>query len=154
MPEQLAVGRGWLLTFHLVGVVMWMGGFMVFARMLRYHAEEPPSARPTLTKIETRLNFGIAIPGAILTLVCGLLAVRNYGLAWFRVSLWLHVKLVLVLVLLAAHLSATRAQRRIARLDVNQPVPRGGWRALHAILGVLLLAIIALAVHQPMYGAR
>ena len=41
MLETLRPGRGWLLTFHLVGAVMWMGGFMVFARMLRYHAAGP-----------------------------------------------------------------------------------------------------------------
>jgi putative membrane protein len=142
--------RAWLLTFHLIGIIMWMGGFMVFARLLAYHAVEPPSARPTLSKIEARLNYVVALPGAALAIACGVLLVRQHGLSWLRVALWLHVKLVLVVALLLAHLGATRAQRRIARLDPNAPIPRRGWRVLHFLLGLALIAIIALAVQQPM----
>jgi uncharacterized membrane protein len=146
--------RAWLLTFHLVGVIMWMGGFMVFARLLAYHAVEPPSARPTLSRIESRLNYFVAVPGAVLATGCGIFLVRQHGLHWLGVALWLHIKSVLVLVLLVAHLGATRAQRRIARLDPNAPIAGRGWRRLHLLVGLVLVAVIALAVQQPMLGGR
>ena len=135
-------------------MVMWMGGVMAFARLLAHHAAEPPSARPILSKIERRLNYLVAVPGAILTIACGVLSIKGYGLDWFRVSLWLHAKLALVGVLLLLHLGATRAQHRIARLDPNAPLRSGAWTALNLIFAILLVAIIALAVHQPLVGGR
>jgi len=144
--------RAWLVTFHLVGMVMWTGGVMAFVRLLTHHAVEPPSARPILSKIEKRLNYLIAFPGAILTIACGVLLVQAFGRDWFRVSLWLHVKLALVGLFFLLHYGATRAQHRIARLDPNAPLRSGGWTSLNVLFALLLVAIIALGAHQPMVG--
>ncbi len=148
----LAAARSWLLSAHLVGMVGWLGGLIVLLRVMRLKATEPPSARATLARLEARLNWGMVIPSAILSTAAGVLLVRHYGLAWLRVSLWMHVKLALVLVLLFVHLGVTRAQRRISRLDHNAPLSRAPFGLLSYVVGALLVAIAVLAIHRPMVG--
>ena len=143
--------RAWLLTFHFVGMVMWLGGCFTLARVLGYHAVEPPSVRPTLRRIEARANYLFAWPGAILVLTTGAMLVRTYGASFLRVSLWMQAKLVLVGLLLLVHLGVSRTQRRIARLDLDHPVARG-WSTISFVLLVLTVAITALSVHKPFVG--
>lgn len=142
--------RGWLLGFHLIGVVLWMGGLMAFSRILGYHSKELPSARPRFSFIEGRLNNLVALPGALLTIVFGLWMVHGYGMAWFRVALWLHIKLALVVAVVAIHLVLTVKQRQVARNAPETPMSRGLYAALHGLVGLLLIAIVLLATHQPM----
>ena len=81
--------RGWLVGLHLIGVVLWMGGLLAFSRILGYQSKELPSVRPRLTFIESRLNWLVAVPGALLTIVFGVWLAWQHGEAWFRVSLWM-----------------------------------------------------------------
>jgi putative membrane protein len=143
--------HAWLLTFHFVGMVMWLGGFFALVRVLGYHAVEPPSVRPTLRRIEWRANYLFAWPGAILVVATGAMLVRAYGYGWLRVSLWMQAKLALVGVLLLVHLGVSRTQRRIARLDLDHPLARG-WSAISFLLLLLMIAITALSVHKPFVG--
>lgn len=123
---------------------------MAFSRILGYHSKELPSARPRFTFIEGRLNALVSVPGAVLTIVFGLWMVHNYGMAWFRVALWLHIKLALVAAVVVIHLVLTVKQRQIARNPPEAPMSRGLYAALHGFVGLLLIAIILLATHQPM----
>jgi uncharacterized integral membrane protein (TIGR00701 family) len=151
---SLAATKGWLVTAHLVGAIGWLGGLILLVRVLRYHADEPPSARPTLSRLEKRINWTAAIPSAVLSIAAGVLLVRQHGVAWLRTSFWMQAKLALVLVLLISHLGVTRAQRRIARLDANAPLSRAPFGALALGIGLLLVAIVALSVHTPRVDGR
>jgi putative membrane protein len=142
--------RSWVLAFHLLGVVLWMGGLLAFSRILGYHAKEAPSVRPRFTYIEGRLNGLVAIPGAVLTIAFGLWLVKIYGAQWFRVARWLHWKLVLVIAVVLVHTVLTVAHRRIARQRPDEPVSRALFASLHGIVGLLLIGILLLATHQPM----
>src|SRR3954453_13952246 len=102
--------RAWALAFHLVGVVLWMGGLLTFSRILGYHAREAPSVRPRYSWMEGRLNWLVAGPGAVLTIGCGLWLLNIYGAQWFRVALWMHWKLVLVIVVVIIHAVLTIQQ--------------------------------------------
>lgn len=142
--------RAWLLTFHLVGAVLWMGGLLTFSRILGYHAREAPSVRPRLTWIEGRLNYLVALPGAVLTIGIGLWQTVMLGRAHFRVAIWLHWKLLLVIAVVIIHVVLSVAHRRLLRRPPDAPVPRALFAALHGTTGLLLIAIIALAMHRPM----
>jgi putative membrane protein len=142
--------RGWLLAFHLVGVVLWMGGLLAFSRVLGYHAREAPSVRPRYSWLEGRLNYLVALPGALVTIGFGLGLADIYGLQWFRVARWMHWKLALVGVVLALHVTLTVKQRAIARQSPAAPVSRALFAALHGTIGLLLIAILVLATTQPM----
>jgi putative membrane protein len=142
--------RATLLAFHLVGVVLWMGGLLTFSRILGYHAREAPSVRPRYTWLEGRLNGLVALPGAVITIGFGIWLLDVYGLAWLRVARWMHYKLALVGVVVVLHLLLTLKQRVIARQRPDEPVSRALFAALHGTIGLLLIAIFLLATHQPM----
>jgi putative membrane protein len=144
------VTRSWLVGFHLIGVVLWMGGLLSFSRILGYHAKELPSARPRFTFIEGRLNWLVAVPGAVLTIVFGLWLINDYGMAWFRVASWMHWKLALVAAVAVIHVILTVKHRQIRRAHPAQPMSRALYAALHGTVGLLLIIIVLLATNQPM----
>lgn len=142
--------RGWLIGFHLIGVVLWMGGLLAFSRILGYHAKELPSARPRLTFVEGRLNYLVAVPGAVLTIVFGVWLAWQHGMGWFRVALWLHIKLALVAATVAIHAVLSVKHWQIRRAHPEAPMSRALFAALHGTVGLLLIAIVLLATTQPM----
>ncbi len=142
--------RGWLIGFHLIGVVLWMGGLLAFSRILGYHAKELPSARPRLTFVEGRLNYLVAVPGAVLTIVFGVWLTWEHGMGWFRVALWLHIKLALVAATIVIHAILSVKHWQIRRAHPAEPVSRALYAALHGTVGLLLIAIVLLATTQPM----
>ncbi|MDB4966120.1 MAG: rane protein [Myxococcales bacterium] len=144
------MARGWLIGFHLIGVVLWMGGLMAFSRILGYHSKELPSARPRFTFIEGRLNWLVAVPGAVLTVAFGLWLAIDHGMAWFRVASWMHWKLTLVLAVVVIHTVLTVKHGQIRRAHPAEPMSRGLYAALHGTVGLLLIAIVLLATTQPM----
>jgi len=144
------MARGWLIGFHLIGVVLWMGGLMAFSRILGYQSKELPSVRPRLTFIESRLNMLVAAPGALLTIVFGVWLAVQHGAAWFRVASWLHYKLALVCAVAVIHVVLTIKIRQIRRAAPSAPMSRGLYAALHGTVGLLLIAIVLLATNQPM----
>ena len=142
--------RGWLVGLHLIGVVLWMGGLLAFSRILGYHTKELPSARPRFTFIEGRLNWLVAVPGALLTIVFGVWLAYQHGAAWFRVASWMHYKLTLVLVVAVIHVVLTVKHAQIRRAAPSAPMSRALYAALHGTIGLLLIAIVLLATNQPM----
>jgi putative membrane protein len=142
--------RATVLAFHLVGVVLWMGGLLTFSRILGYHAREAPSVRPRYTWLEGRMNWLVTVPGFVIAAGTGLWLVQIYGGQWFSQALWMHWKLSLVAVVVLIHAFLTVKQRRVARQRPEEPVPRALFAALHGTLGLLLIAILLLATHQPM----
>ena len=142
--------RGWLLGFHLIGVVLWMGGLMSFSRIMGYHAKEAPSVRPRFSFIEGRLNYLVAVPGAVLTVTFGLWMAWQHGMQWFRVASWMHYKLTLVVGVLVIHVLLSVKHAAIRRAGPSAPVSRALFASLHGTVGLLLIAIVLLATHQPM----
>lgn len=142
--------RGWLLTIHLLGAVLWMGGLLTFSRVLGYHSREAASVRPRYSFLEGRLNYLVTIPGAVLTIVLGVWLTWLLGMPHFRVAAWLHWKLALVVAVTVIHVVLTVKQRQVARRPPDAPMKRALYAALHGTLGLLLIAILALAVHKPM----
>ncbi len=129
--------RSWLLGFHLIGVVLWMGGLLTFSRILGYHSKEAPSVRPRFSFLEGRLNGLVALPGALLTILFGVLMTVDYGKAWFRVAIWLHYKLTLVIVVAIIHVFLTIKQRQIARQNPEVPLNRRAHLRIKVAIGVV-----------------
>jgi len=126
-----------------------MGSLLALSRMLGYHTREPATVRPRLSFIEGRLDLFGAVPGAVLTLATGfgMLALEPAG--WFHTAGWLHFKLDLVFILVVLHAVTLVKHRRLARQRADQEIRRGFYAASHGVIGLLLIAIIVLAVVRP-----
>ncbi|MGH9397827.1 MAG: hypothetical protein ACRD18_13385, partial [Terriglobia bacterium] len=64
----------WVVLFHIVGLVFWVGGLLVATALLGQHAaEEFPEGRAALGQAELRMISGMANPGAGITIVTGVI---------------------------------------------------------------------------------
>ena len=138
-----------LVAIHLIGVVLWMGGLLNLSRILAYHAKERPAVRPRFSFLEARLNYFVTLPGAVIVLATGLSQLSLEPTGYFAIARWLHIKLTLVFVVAAIHLVVTLRHRSLARERADQPINKALFSALHGTLGLLLIAIIVLAVIKP-----
>lgn len=136
---------GWLIVFHLFGVIVWVGSLLLIESMLSMVTEEVGAARECLILIARRLFRLACNIGAAAAIFFGiLLIVLEPSVLMMG---WLHVKLLLVIALLYLHY---RLYRRIAGLE-NDPASASSreFRIAHGVVSLLLLAILALAVLKP-----
>ena len=88
-------------SLHLIFMVTWMAGLFYLPRLFVYHAQAEDRISLDRFKImERKVFWGIATPGAVLTIAFGLWL----WLGWFQgAGLWLDAKLALVAALVAYH---------------------------------------------------
>jgi putative membrane protein len=91
-----------LKSFHIVFMVTWFAGLFYLPRLFVYHAQaEDQVSKDRFKVMERKLYWGIATPGAVLTVASGLWL----WLVWFPgAGGWLHAKLLLVALLVGYHL--------------------------------------------------
>ena len=135
----------WFKALHVAFMVTWFAGLFYLPRLFIYHAEAgDETSRARFTLMERRL-FGIMTIGAVLTALFGGL------LLWLNPALldmtWFRVKLLLLLGLVAYHVSCRRWIDRLAAS--SSPQPSRGLRWYNEIPSVFLLAIVLLAVLKP-----
>jgi putative membrane protein len=136
---------GWLLVFHLFGVIFWIGSLLLIASLLAMVDNEVGVAKERFIMVASSLFYGgCNIGGAVAIIFGTLLMVEEPEL--LRQG-WLHVKLGLVFILLLVHL---RLHRRIVALSDNpSSVTRVEFRVIHGVVSLLLLAILAMAIMKP-----
>jgi putative membrane protein len=134
--------------FHLIFMVTWFAGLFYLPRLFVYHAmsdDEPGNVR--FKTMERKLYFGIMMPSLVLIVVCGLGLLWQMGAVWFAQTTWFHVKLALVVVLVAYHFYLGRVVRAF-RDDANR---RGHvyYRIINEFPVLILVAVVLLAVLKP-----
>ncbi|HLQ86845.1 MAG TPA: CopD family protein [Salinisphaeraceae bacterium] len=137
----------WIKALHVVFMVTWFAGLFYLPRLFVYHTDISHQAgRRRFCTMENRLFVMMSI-GAALTVVFGFWLLWLHGGAWFATNHWLHVKLLLVLGLLAYH-GWCWQQTRIFRAGRNRRSARF-FRLMNEVPSLLLLAIVILAVVRP-----
>lgn len=99
-----------LKACHIIFMVTWFAGLFYLPRLFVYHAQCPPEdhlGKERFKVMERKLYLGIMTPGGILTLASGLYMAFGMG----DRGLWLHPKLLLVLLLVLYHLWCGRLVR-------------------------------------------
>ena len=86
----------WLKALHVFFMVAWFAGIFYLPRLFVYHAENKDEVTSETFKVMERRLLYFVTPFAILTFVFGLALIMFYGKEWFKVSGWLHTKLLLV----------------------------------------------------------
>ena len=143
--------EAYIKALHLIFIVTWFSGLFYLVRLFVYHAEatEGPEGRreiliPQFQIMERRLWYGITWPSAILTLSSGLiLAVDFWPLSEHS---WLMIKLFLVALLFAYHLSCGYLYRRM--LGEVYPLSANSLRLWNEVATLFLFAIVFLAVEK------
>ncbi|MBK6657070.1 MAG: protoporphyrinogen oxidase HemJ [Proteobacteria bacterium] len=138
----------WVKAFHVIFMVTWFAGLFYLPRLYVYHAmteDAPGIARFKI--MERKLYRGIMTPGGLLTLVSGVWLVWLRGADWFSHAGWLHLKLALVMALVAYHLYLGRVLRRFASDDNRHGHVYYRW--LNEAPVLVLVGAVVLVILQP-----
>ena len=135
----------WLKAFHIIGVVTWFAGLFYLPRLFVYHAEAIDPALLGRFKVMERRLLAMTHIGGTLAIAFGIATLATES--FYLQAGWLHVKLALVLLLVIYHAWLVKLAHDFAR-------DRCHWssrklRGFNEIPGVLLLAIVILAVVKP-----
>jgi putative membrane protein len=135
----------WLKALHVVFVVTWFAGLFYLPRLFVYHAlttDAPGLAR--FIVMERRLYFIMSL-GALLALLFGI-AMLVAAPAYLAMG-WLRAKVLLVTLLVGYHVWCYHLMLAL-RAGSDRHSQRW-YRLFNEVPGLLLLAIVLLAVVKP-----
>jgi len=93
----------WILSFHIIFMVMWFAGLFYLPRLFVYHAACEDAPGDERFKVMERKLYIITNIGFYGALLFGLIMVYSYAWAAYAGSIWFWVKTIMVLVLIAYH---------------------------------------------------
>jgi putative membrane protein len=135
----------WLKAFHVIAVVTWFAGLFYLPRLYVYHADADDSISLERFRIMERRLFAIMTIGAVASV--GLGAAMVAAASVYLTMGWLRIKLLLVLLLIAYHVSCYKLMRDFAE---NRNSHSAKWyRGFNEVPSLLLIAIVLLAVVKP-----
>ena len=138
--------KTWVLTGHVLGVILWVGSMFATYWMLRVHSHAPKDVTEQLTLMERSLAMTMDI-AATLAIGTGIFLIINpveYDTTIFAApkSGWFHVKLtVVVLGILPVH-GMIRAKIKKFQQGKITPVPQWLWSLLLAAIAAIVILVI------------
>lgn len=144
IPMLHEASYAWIKALHIIFMVTWFAGLFYLPRLFVYHSTATDAAGIERFKImERKLFYGIMTPGAILTLIFGVWLWLGYGFN----GTWLHIKLALVIVLIAYHIYCGKLLMDFKH-DRNKH-SHTFYRWLNEFPVLILIAVVILAVVKP-----
>ncbi|MDH3355093.1 MAG: protoporphyrinogen oxidase HemJ [Chromatiales bacterium] len=138
----------WVKAFHIISVVTWFAALFYLPRLFVYHAmTEDHAGIDRFKTMERKLYRGIMNPSMVVATGLGLWLLYDYGWAAYASMGWLHVKITLVVILIAYHLYCGRLMRSFAE-DKNK-YGHIFYRWFNEFPVFILIAIVILAVVKP-----
>lgn len=137
----------WYKSLHVFFMIAWMAGLFYLPRLFVYNAENTNQAVKDQLNIMQRRLWYFVTPFAILTLIFGVLLIAEYGRDWFKLSMWLHVKLVLVILYYVYHGYLFVLMKQFLN-NANTHSPKF-YRILNEAPVLALLVIVVLAIAKP-----
>ncbi len=136
----------WIKALHVIAVIAWMAGLLYLPRLMVYHSvsEVGSEQSETFKVMERRLLRAIMNPAMLVTWAAGLYLLFAGG--WLM-SGWLHAKLMLVVLLSAAH-GFQAVWVREFRNDLRRR-PQRFYRFVNEFPTLLMIGIVILVVVKP-----
>jgi putative membrane protein len=138
----------WMKALHIIAVVGWMGGLLIYPRLLVYRLEGQGDARieAMMDAAAKRTRTIIMTP---MMVVVWLMGIALLGQQWnaFSGSGWIWVKLALVLVMSGFHGYLMGLGRKVAAGE--RPIEPKKLRAINEIPFVIMIFIVILVVVKP-----
>ena len=134
-------------SLHLIAVISWMAGLLYLPRIFVYHSENTNEIVMSVFKtMERKLYFYIMTPAMILSWLFGLLLISEIGFEELD-SLWLQLKLILVIFLSIYHFYLGKLLIKFKN-DQNQKSSKF-YRYINEIPTLLLILIIFIVIFKP-----
>ena len=134
-------------SLHLIAVISWMAGLLYLPRIFVYHSENNNEIVTTVFKtMERKLYNYIMTPAMILSWVFGLILIHEIGFQQLA-SLWLQLKLILVVLLTIYHFYLGSLLNKF-KLDQNRKTSKF-YRYINEVPTLLLILIIFIVIFKP-----
>ena len=139
-------------SIHLIAVISWMAGLLYLPRIFVYHNESIVNKKSedlvsTFKIMERRLFLYIMNPAMIVSWIFGALLIYSIGFENFN-SLWLEIKLLLVLLLTIYHFFLFYCLKKFA--ENTNSYSSKFYRIINEIPTILLILIILIVVFKPL----
>jgi putative membrane protein len=135
----------WLKAFHIIAVIAWFAGLFYLPRLYVYHADAKDSISIDRFRIMERRLFALMTIGAVAGVGFG--AAMVAAAPMYLTMGWLRIKVSLVLLVIAYHVSCYKLMRDFAE---NRNTRSAKWyRGFNEVPSLLLIAIVLLAVLKP-----
>ena len=139
-------------SIHLIAVISWMAGLLYLPRIFVYHSESIKYKKSkdlvsTFKIMERRLFLYIMNPAMIISWIFGALLIHSMGFENFN-SLWLKIKLLLVLPLTIYHFFLFYCLKKFA--ENTNSYSSKFYRIINEIPTILLILIILIVVFKPL----
>ena len=130
-------------TLHIIFMVTWFAGLFYLPRLYVYHAQaEDQISKDRFKIMERKLFWGIMTPGAVLTILFGVLLIEYHGMSY-----WLKMKILLVFVLALYHVWCGVLLEKF-KTDSNSH-SHVWYRIFNEVPVIFLVVIVALVVYKP-----
>ena len=134
-------------SLHLIAVISWMAGLLYLPRIFVYHSENNNEIITSVFKtMERKLFYYIMTPAMVLSWLFGLILIHEVGFDQLA-SLWLKLKLVLVLFLTVYHFYLGFLLDKF-KFDQNKKSSKF-YRYINEIPTLLLILIVFIVVFKP-----
>ena len=134
-------------SLHLIAVISWMAGLLYLPRIFVYHSENNNEIVTNVFKtMERKLFYYIMTPAMILSWLFGLVLIHEIGFDQLA-SLWLQLKLILVLFLTVYHFYLGSLLNQF-KLDQNVKTSKF-YRYINEVPTLLLILIVFIVVFKP-----
>ena len=134
-------------SLHLIAVISWMAGLLYLPRIFVYHSENGNEIISSVFKtMERKLFYYIMTPAMILSWLFGLILIHEIGFDQLA-SMWLKVKLILVLFLTAYHFYLGSLLNQF-KFNQNKKSSKF-YRYINEIPTILLILIVFIVVLKP-----
>ena len=136
-------------SIHLIAVISWMAGLLYLPRIFVYHVEnlEKKQVTDIFEIMERRLYIFIMRPAMILAWLFGIILIYLNGLE-ILFSLWIQVKLVLVLILSAYHEYLGKCLKSLK--DGTNKKNAKFFRIINEVPTILLIIIVFIVIFKPL----
>jgi len=139
-------------SIHLIVVVSWLAGLLYLPRIFVYHSESIANKKSedlisTFKIMERRLFIYIMNLAMIISWIFGILLIHSIGFENFS-SLWLKMKLLLVILLSVYHFFLFYCLKKFAG-DTNAYSSKF-YKIINEIPTILLILIILIVVFKPL----
>ena len=134
-------------SLHLIAVISWMAGLLYLPRIFVYHSENSNEIISNVFKtMERKLFYYIMTPAMLLSWLFGLVLIHEIGFEQLA-SLWLQLKLILVIFLTVYHFYLGSLLNQF-RLNQNNKTSKF-YRYINEIPTLLLILIVFIVVFKP-----
>ena len=137
----------WIKAAHIISMVCWFAAIFYLPRLFVYHAMSDDSiSHERFAIMERKLYRGIMTPSMIATWIFGLWML---GMGWdvYKTQVWLHVKLLLVVLLSGYHGACGFYRKKL--IDNPHYKSHKFWRWFNEVPVFALIFIVILAVVKP-----